>query len=438
MIARMTFSQGVFAADFGAGRGGPIPPRGPQLRAERPGGPPHQPHNSTRPHAYQPHMSPRLAPPTNPAMSAKAQLAAQKSAEKTAMKAAKTAQKTAVKALKTAQKAALKAQPKPVKVKLGAHSAASHGPLNAPVMAHMAGQFAGHAGARAPQNGVRRDPAPSRMSYRLQRLWLTPLFRAFARVGVPVFVVVLGLGLWLGDDGRRAEIVGRYDDIVRKIQERPEFMVSLLKVEGASPEVDTAIRAMMPVKLPASSFQIDLEALHEVITRLDAVAEAKLVIRADGLLEVRVTERQPAILWRHATGIEMLDADGHRVATLLDRAARPDLPLIAGEGAETSVLEALDLLAASGPILSRARGMVRVGERRWDIILDRGQKIMLPQDNPVRAIERLLAIDAAEDLMGRDFTHLDLRNQDRPTIRLSEAALTEFRTIKGFETKVSK
>jgi cell division protein FtsQ len=361
-------------------------------------------------------------------------LKAQKAAEKSALKAARTAQKSAIKAAKTAQKAALKAQPSPLKLK----APVKHGPTpplaQEPVMAPMAG----HSAHRAGQNGVRRDPAPSRMAYRLQRLWLTPLFRAFARVGVPVFGVVLGLGLWLGDDGRRAEVIGQYQDVVRQIQERPEFMVSLLKVEGASPEVDSAIRAMMPVKLPASSFQIDLDALHEVITRLDAVAEAKLVIRGDGVLEVSVAERQPAILWRHATGIEMLDADGQRVATLLDRAARPDLPLIAGEGAASVVPEALDILAASGPILSRARGLVRVGERRWDIILDRGQKIMLPQENPVLAIERLLAIDAAEDLMGRDFTHLDLRNQDRPTIRLSEAALTEFRAIKGFETKVSK
>ena len=505
----------AFAPDFGRGGGG-MPPRGPQLRALRPGAETYPSHPQSHAAAQgrgqgqvgQPHAF--AAYGARPPMSPKAQLAAQKAAEKAATKAAKTA-----------QRAALKAQPKPVSAQgapkrgffarlsgpatsasqssgspmsgpamsgptmsrapmsgAAMSGAATSGPtisgatltrpplsnpalsgvshlgpahsgvkMNAPTISSAGvadapmsgGQMpGGHSGGRAPHSMARRDPAPSRMAYRLQRLWLTPLFRAFARVGVPVFCVVLGLGLWLGDDGRRADLVARYDDVVRKVQERPEFMVSLLKVEGASPEVDAAIRAMMPVKLPASSFQIDLEALHEVITRLDAVAEAKLVIRDGGTLDVIVTERQPAILWRHATGIEMLDMDGHRVATLLDRAARPDLPLVAGQGAETSVAEALELLAAAGPILPRARGMVRVGERRWDIVLDRGQRILLPEENPVLAVERLLAIDAAEDLMGRDFTILDLRNQDRPTIRLSEAALTEFRTIKGFEIKVKK
>ncbi|WP_415184771.1 cell division protein FtsQ/DivIB [Phaeovulum sp.] len=282
----------------------------------------------------------------------------------------------------------------------------------------------------------RRDPAPSRMAYRMQRLWLTPLFRALTRIGVPVFIVVLAVGLWLGDEGRRADIIAKYDDVKRQIQERPEFMVNLLKIEGASPEVDSAIRTMMPVRLPASSFALDLEELRDMIARLDAVADVALVIRPGGVLEAKVTEREPVILWRRAAAVEMLDADGHRVATLINRETRPDLPLIAGKGAQLQVPEALDLLAAAGPILTRARGLVRVGERRWDLVLDRDQRIMLPEKNPVRALERVIAIDQAEDILSRDFTHLDMRNEHRPTIRLSAPALEEFRRMTGHETKV--
>ncbi|MDF2141285.1 cell division protein FtsQ/DivIB [Paenirhodobacter sp. CAU 1674] len=284
--------------------------------------------------------------------------------------------------------------------------------------------------------GLRRDPAPSRLAFRLQRLWLTPFVRAFTRIGVPVFVVVLGLGLWLGDEGRRADLIQHYQDAKTAVQNRPEFMVSLLKIEGASPEVDAAIRAMLPVRLPASSFTIDLKDYRTMISRLDAVADVSLVIRPGGMLEAQVTERVPAVLWRTGTGIEMLDANGHRVATLLAREARADLPLIAGEGAEKAVPEALEILAAAGPILPRARGLVRVGARRWDLVLDRNQRILLPEANPVRAVERTLALDAAEDLLDRDFTHLDLRNQDRPTIRLSEHALDALQAAAGQTTKV--
>jgi cell division protein FtsQ len=40
---------------------------------------------------------------------------------------------------------------------------------------------------------LRRDPAPSRWAYRMQRLWLTPLFRVTMRVGMPAFFVALAL-----------------------------------------------------------------------------------------------------------------------------------------------------------------------------------------------------------------------------------------------------
>ena len=41
----------------------------------------------------------------------------------------------------------------------------------------------------------RRDPAPTRLAYRMNRLWLTPLLRAMLHVGLPAFLVVFCTGL---------------------------------------------------------------------------------------------------------------------------------------------------------------------------------------------------------------------------------------------------
>ena len=75
---------------------------------------------------------------------------------------------------------------------------------------------------------------------------------------------------------------------------------------------------------------------------IDAVASVKLKVKAGGVLAVEVTERKPAILWRTDGTLEMLDATGHRVATLLDRSRRADLPVIAGTGSNNTA-EALRL-----------------------------------------------------------------------------------------------
>lgn len=285
---------------------------------------------------------------------------------------------------------------------------------------------------RTAQDGPRRhDPAPSYWDYKMQRLWLTPLFRVLFRVGVPTLGLAAVVGLALMNDTRRAALADGITQITEKFQARPEFRVSLLAVEGASPDLADAVRARLAVKLPQSSFDLDLDALREKAESLDAVAGAELAVRSGGVLQVTIVEREPALIWRSAGGLTLLDASGRRVAGLASRGDRPDLPVIAGEGADAAAAEALELVDAAGPLVTRLRGLVRVGERRWDVVLDRDQRLMLPADRPVQALERLLALDQAEDLLARDLVAIDLRHEKRPVLRLGEDALTAARRARG-------
>jgi cell division protein FtsQ len=86
------------------------------------------------------------------------------------------------------------------------------------------------------------------------------------------------------------------------------------------------------------------------------------------------------------------------------------------------VTEALQIFNTARSLGSRVRGLVRVGERRWDLVLDRGQRIMLPVERPVRALERVLAVNEVQDLLERDVAAVDMRLGQRPTIRMTKAA----------------
>lgn len=283
---------------------------------------------------------------------------------------------------------------------------------------------------RAPRN----DPAPSRWAYRWQRLWLTPLFRLVVKAGLPVVAVVGGAALWLADDDRRADLLNAYDTLRVEFQNRPEFMVNLIEIEGASPVLAEAIRVALALDLPRSSFAIDLDAARARAETFDAVEKADLRIVGGGVLEVRVTERLPALVWRLPDAVWLIDATGHRVAQIGARSLRGDLPLVAGAGAEQAAAEALALVAAAGPLVPRLRGLVRMGERRWDLVLDRGQRILLPPDDPVRALERLLALDQAEGILDRDITAVDLRLDRRPTLRLAPQAAETLRQVRLAQT----
>lgn len=282
-----------------------------------------------------------------------------------------------------------------------------------------------------------RDPAPSRAAYRMQRLWLTPVFRALFRVGLPTFVLTFSVGLYLSDADRRQAMVTVWGGVWDRVEERPEFLVTLVAIDGASPALADAIRAKLALPLPMSSFEIDLEASRLRIEELDAIADAELRMRGGGILQVQIIERQPAVVWRTGVGLSLLDAEGMRIATIMERGDRSDLPLIAGQGANRVVPEAMAILAAAQPILPRLRGLVRVGERRWDLVLDRDQRILLPETGAVLALERVIALDQAEKLLDRDVIAVDLRNEHRPVLRLAPPALSALREARGLESGAS-
>lgn len=287
------------------------------------------------------------------------------------------------------------------------------------------------------QVAPRRDPAPSRWAYRWQRLLLTPLYRKLLRVGLPVFVLTMAVGLYLSSEQRRATLTGGFAALREKIEQRPEFMVGTLDVQGASPQLAETIHRYLALPLPLSSFAIDLEAVRQKIETLDAVARVEVRVQPGGVLQATVTERVPVLVWRSAANVELLDETGHRVTLVHERADRADLPLIAGEGADVAAAEALAILAAAGPVLPRVRGLIRMGERRWDIVLDRGQRIMLPVEGPVPALERIIALDQAQDLLARDVIAIDLRLKDRPVLRLAPYAQAELRRARGMKTSGS-
>lgn len=267
-----------------------------------------------------------------------------------------------------------------------------------------------------------RDPAPSRFSYRMQRLWLTPAFRFFVRRGLPVLLVLLLVAAYLGSPARRQAVVAQYDAIRTRIEHRPEFMLSMMSIRGASPALSDAVRKMLDISFPVSSFDLDLKKVRARVQALDAVASADVRVAGNGVLQVTITERKSVAVWRTAAGLTLVDDTGHRVASLTTRDARADLPLVVGPGADKAIGQAMAILAAAGPLRPRIRALVRVGDRRWDIVLDRHQRILLPETDPVVALEHVIALDQARGLFARDILSVDMRLPDRPAVQLSPAA----------------
>ncbi|MFN4098556.1 MAG: cell division protein FtsQ/DivIB [Pararhodobacter sp.] len=280
--------------------------------------------------------------------------------------------------------------------------------------------------APAPAAPRQHDPSPSRLAYRLNRLWLTPAVRVFVRMGLPMLFLAVAVGGWTAQEANRVALAAWGASVIEAVQNQPMFQVGGIEVISATPEVAEGVEALLGLSFPVSSWDLDLVALRAHAETLDAVQGAWLQIRSGGVLELRINERIPAMIWRHPGGLDLIDPTGHRVARLANRTARADLPLIAGAGAPEAIAEAQALWAAAAPIHARIRGFVRMGERRWDVVLDRNQRILLPATGAVEALERVVAMtEGTQQLLSRDVAIVDMRNPARPTLRLSPDAMAE-------------
>ncbi len=271
----------------------------------------------------------------------------------------------------------------------------------------------------------RRDPAPSRLKYRLTRIWLRPGVRRAVNFGVPMAVGVLAAWTLMAEFDLKGRALEVWQTARDAVIEQPRFTIREIAVPDVSPDLAEQIRIAAFVPLPVSSLEVNVGQVRTRVESLAAVERARVRALASGVLEIRAIERVPVLVWRAPEGLQLLDKNGVRVAEVDSRLRRPDLPLIAGEGASAHVPEALALIDAALPVLPRIRGLVRVGERRWDVVLDRDQVISLPEEDALAALERVMALHVGEDLLGRDLSVVDMRDPRRPMLRLNEHAAAE-------------
>lgn len=265
-----------------------------------------------------------------------------------------------------------------------------------------------------------------RLRWRLARLWRRRGFRRAATVQVPALALALAGVALARDPDVHAWVSEKNDALRARIAEQTRFQISAIEIEGASPGLEGEIRAALIDAVGASSLTVDVNAVRERVAGLVRVAGAVASLEAPRTLRVRVSERRPVALWRFSEGLQAVDREGVGLFDVDARSDRPELPLIAGSGAELAVDEALALYAAAGPLAPRLRGLVRVGERRWNAELAYDVTLMLPADAPEAALRRAAYWQVEERLFDRDLSAVDLRLPARPVFLLRPRAKEVF------------
>jgi cell division protein FtsQ len=96
-----------------------------------------------------------------------------------------------------------------------------------------------------------------------------------------------------------------------------------------------------------------------------------------------------------------------------------------GEGANDKAAEFFIEILAEPEIVAQLRAAVFVAGRRWDLHLDNGVTVKLPEKNVREALAQLVKLNAQRQLLARDVVVVDLRLPDRITVRLPEGRSLE-------------
>ena len=264
----------------------------------------------------------------------------------------------------------------------------------------------------------KRDPAPSRFRYKLSRWMLSPFIKKAIFFGFPLVILAVFILIYFQDQKNKEKLEEVAFDVYRKVIERPEFMLDALSIEGASDSLNAEIREVLGLHFPISSFDLDLAELHKQVLSLPPVNIAEAHIKGGGILHIKVSEKTPALLLKKETGFHVLSERGEYIRSLSSREHFSDLPVITGDGAENAATQATAIFKSIDMKLDQVRGLVFVGQRRWNIIMKSGQVVMLPENDPEQAIQKILLLDKTEQILSRQIAVFDFRLLSRITLRV--------------------
>ena len=95
------------------------------------------------------------------------------------------------------------------------------------------------------------------------------------------------------------------------------------------------------------------------------------------------------------------------------------LPLIVGGDAPSHASALLSMLATHPDLAKRVQASNWIGSRRWDLKMDNGVEVKLPEDGVAEALQQLADAEASSRVLERDVAIIDLRLAGKMIVRLA-------------------
>lgn len=238
--------------------------------------------------------------------------------------------------------------------------------------------------------------------------------RQLVRIAVLVVVLsgIAAPGVWFSLLGGVDTVVRITNDTFIAASRLSGLAVREIRLSGRRNVDQTALMTAIGVTRDTPIFSVDLERLKERIENHGWVEHARISRHLPDVLAVNIEERTPFARWQHEGRLVVIDRAG--VVITADQLGRyRSLPLVVGIDAASEAVVLIDMMATDSDLQARVAAAIRIGSRRWNLKLDNGIDVLLPEDGAAVAWRRLGALHRQDDVLLRDINVIDLRVEDR-------------------------
>ena len=230
--------------------------------------------------------------------------------------------------------------------------------------------------------------------------------------GLLVVLVLLGALFASGVIGRGIRAVNRTIDTITA---DAGFGISEIHITGNRRTPYNQVLEVLGMNPGQSIFSADLWEARGRLAHLDWIASAEIHRRYPDAIFVTLVEKRPFALWQapadaHGeTPIWVVERNG-RLITTHDIEKFRRLPKLVGAGAPVAAADLVDAVATHRAIAARIAAYARQSERRWNLILDDGVVVQLPETGWQKELDALEHLIIDGGILERDITEIDLRS----------------------------
>jgi cell division protein FtsQ len=234
----------------------------------------------------------------------------------------------------------------------------------------------------------------------------------FALSLVVLLLVLIGALLASGVIGRSVRAMGRG---VNAVTADAGFGISEIHITGNRRTPYSQVLEVLGMQPGQSIFSADLVGARQRLGALDWIASAEVHRRYPDAIFVTLVEKRPFALWQmpaNSSGeapIAVVERSG-AVITTRDVEKFRHLPKLVGAGAPASAADLVDAVQAHRAIAARIAAYARQSDRRWNLILDDGVVVKLPEAGWAKQLDALEHLIIDSGILERDVTEIDLRS----------------------------